>query len=103
MMAIRLYVMGFLLVQSLYFSQNIDSLSKVYKQYYETVLLKTSPSGEYAVLNHHNTYGKDEDELFDITTRRGTIIDKHNTYIFFGSDVLLMVNNDHCRFLNVKT
>lgn len=102
-MAIRLYVMGFLLVQSLYFSQNIDSLNKVYKQYYETVLLKTSPSGEYAVLNHHNTYGKDEDELFDITTRRGKIIDKHNTYIFFGSDVLLMVNNDHCRFFYVKT
>lgn len=66
MRTIRIYMLGLLFIYGLCFPQNIDSLNSVYQQYYETALLKVSPAGKYVVLNHNNTYGKDEDELFDV-------------------------------------
>lgn len=102
-MAIRVYIVGFLLMSRFVFAQNIDSLQNVYSTYYETKLLQTSADGRYAVLNHHNTYGKDEDELIDLKTKTVTSLKKHDLYQFVDHQVLFMRNKDQCRFLNVKT
>lgn len=102
-MAIRVYIVGFLLISKFVFAQNIDSLQNVYSTYYETKLLQTSADGRYAVLNHHNTYGKDEDELIDLKTKTVTSLKKHDLYQFVDHQVLFMRNKDQCRFLNVKT
>ncbi|MBD3905406.1 prolyl oligopeptidase family serine peptidase [Chryseobacterium sp. Ch-15] len=103
MKAIRIYIAGFLLLSGFIFSQNIDSLQNVYRTYYETKLLKTNSAGRYAVLNHHNTYGKDEDELIDLKINKVTLLKKHDFYQFLDDDILFMRNKDQCRFLNVKT
>ncbi|MGG7437397.1 alpha/beta hydrolase family protein [Chryseobacterium arthrosphaerae] len=102
-MDIKMYLLAFLLLSGYCFSQNIDSVDSVYRQYYETAVLTTSPAGRYAVLNHTNTYGKDEDELFDIKAGKGIALGKHQKYQFLGDDVLLMHNRDYSRFQNVKT
>ncbi|WDF45989.1 prolyl oligopeptidase family serine peptidase [Chryseobacterium sp. KACC 21268] len=102
MKAIRIYIAGLLLIYGLGYSQNIDSLTALYKQFYQTALLTASPNGQYVVLKHTNTYGKDEDELVDIRSSKGTMLDKHVKYQFLGDDVILMQNNNHSRFLNLK-
>lgn len=101
-MAIRIYVSILLFIQGVCFSQNIDSLDSIYRQYYETSLLSVSPTGQFVVLHHTSTYGKDEDELFDVKAGKGTVLNKHNAYRFLGDDLLLMQNNDFSRFQNLK-
>lgn len=103
MKAIRLYVLWLLFVHVSSFSQNIDSLDNVYRQYYETALLTSSPEGGYVVLNHTNTYGKDDFELFDIKLNKGTQLEKHLKFEFLTEDHLLMNSDDHCSILNLKT
>lgn len=103
MRAIRTYMLGFLLISSFMFAQNVDSLQNVYRTYYETRLLQASSDGRYAVLNHHNTYGKDDDELIDLKTKKITSLKKHDLYRFLDHEVLFMRNKDACRFLNIKT
>ena len=103
MKAIRMYIAGLMLFSVHVFSQNIDSLQNVYRTYYETKLLKTSSDGRYAVLNHHNTYGKDDDELIDLNSNKITPLKKHDLYQFLDDDILFMRNKDQCRFLNFKT
>lgn len=103
MKAINILMLGFLLIRGLCFSQNLDSLNSVYRQYYETTLLTTSPSGRYAVVNHHNTYGKNDDELLDLKTGQRKILEKHDTYHFLVPDGLLMRNRDHTRFFSLTT
>lgn len=103
MKAIRMYIAGFMLLSVHVFSQNIDSLQNVYRTFYETKLLKASSDGRYVVLNHHNTYGKDEDELIDLNSNKITPLKKHDLYQFLDDDILFMRNKDQCRFLNFKT
>ena len=103
MKAIRIYIAGFLLLSVHVLSQNIDSLQNVYRTYYETKLLKASSNGRYVVLNHYNTYGKDEDELIDLNSNKITQLKKHDLYQFLDDDILFMRNKDQCRFLNFKT
>ena len=103
MKAIRVYLLGLLFTYGLCLSQNIDSLNSVYGRYYETALLTVSPTGKYVVLNHNNTYGKDEDELFDVSIGKGMKLDKHNKYKFLNDNLLLMRNDSRCRISNLKT
>ncbi|SMP12386.1 alpha/beta hydrolase family protein [Chryseobacterium profundimaris] len=103
MKAIRIYLLGFLFIQGFCFSQNIDSLESIYSKYYETALLANSPEGRYVVLNHSNTYGKDDFELFDVKMDKGTKLEKHLKFQFLTGNLLLMQNDDHCRILNLKT
>ncbi|QEC43634.1 hypothetical protein FSB84_18810 [Pseudobacter ginsenosidimutans] len=102
-MAIRIYILALLLIPGLCYSQNIDSLQAIYSQYYETALLTVSPSGEYAVLNHHNTFGKNNDVLLDVKTGKSLSLDKHIRYQFLGDDCLLMQNMERSRFMHLKT
>ena len=92
MKAIRIYIAGFLLLSVHVLSQNIDSLQNVYRTYYETKLLKASSNGRYVVLNHYNTYGKDEDELIDLNSNKITPLKKHDLYQFLDDDILFMRN-----------
>lgn len=102
-MAIRTLVFIFLLLPSCVFSQNIDSLETIYRQYHNTSLLKASPSGKYVILNHVNAYGKDEDELFDLKIGKGKLLDKAINYQFLGDEMLLSQNIKGSRFENLKT
>lgn len=103
MRAIKTYMAGFMLITGLISAQNVDSLQNVYSAYYETQLVETSADGRYALLNHHNTYGKDEDELIDLKTEKVTPLKKHDLYRFLGNQVLFMRSKEACRFLNIKT
>lgn len=102
-MAIRRYILGLLLIPGLCFSQNLDSLKAIYSQYYETALLTVSPSGEYAILNHHNTFGKNNDVLLDVKSGKSLALDKHISYQFLGDECLLMQNMERSRFMHLKT
>ncbi|KUG10651.1 alpha/beta hydrolase family protein [Elizabethkingia miricola] len=103
MKAIKLYLTGMFLISKLYFSQNIDSLDSVYKQYYTTSLSTTSPTGEHVVLNHSNAYGKNDDELITVNTGSKKVLEKHTQYHFLNAHLLLMRNDKHIRILNIKT
>src|SRR6218665_22474 len=84
-------------------AQKNDSLESVYQKYYKTKLLAVSPSGKYLVLNHYNTFGKNENELFDTVERQDLSLGKYTEYKFLGEDRLMMSNRDHIRFQNLKT
>ncbi|SHM23825.1 Dipeptidyl aminopeptidase/acylaminoacyl peptidase [Chryseobacterium carnipullorum] len=101
-MVIRFWTFVFLLTQAYCFSQNIDSLDSVYSQFYKTDLLTVSPSGKYAVVNHNNTYGKNEDEIVDLKTGKGTVVEKHIKYSFVGDEDLIMQTSERTRFQNLK-
>jgi esterase/lipase len=103
MKAIKLYLIGLFLISGLYFSQNIDSLDSVYKQYYTTSLSATSPTGQHVVLNHSNAYGKNDDELITVNTGSKAVLEKHNQYHFLNAHLLLMRNDKHIRILNINT
>ena len=102
-MVIRICTLVLLLLHTVGFSQNIDSIDTVYRRYYHTRLLAVSPSGQYAVLNHYNTYGKDEDELLDTKTGRVTALHKNQKYVFLKNNHLLMQNLEYSRFQDLKT
>ncbi|MFW2135504.1 alpha/beta hydrolase family protein [Chryseobacterium sp. TY4] len=102
-MVIRFLVCAFLLIQAYCFSQNIDSLEAVYSQFYKTGLLTVSPSGKYAVLNHSNAYGKDEDEIVNLKSGKGTMVERHLKYSFVGDENLIMQSAEITRFKNLKT
>lgn len=91
-----------MLIHGLYLSQNIDSVDNVYRKYHVTALLTASPSGQYVVMNHYNIYGKDEDELFDVSSGKGTALEKHLKYQFVGDDRLLMTNTGRTRFQDLR-
>ena len=84
------------------FSQNIDSINAVYRKFYNTRLLAVSPSGQYAVLNHYNSYGKDEDELLDTKTGKVTELHKNQNYVFLKNNRLLIQNLEYSRFHDLK-
>lgn len=102
-MATRIFLWVLFFIHGMCLSQNVDSLNAIYSQYYETTLLATNPSGQYVVLNHHNTFGKDEDELFDTKTGKSIKLDKHTNYQFVDNEYLFSKHKDHSRFQNVKT
>lgn len=102
-MVIRILILVLLFIQGLCFSQNVDSIEAVYSKYYHTALLTVSPSGRHVVLNHNNVYGKDDDELVDTKTGKGTALEKHINYQFLDDDQLLMTSIEHTRFKNLKT
>ncbi|MCD9855769.1 prolyl oligopeptidase family serine peptidase [Epilithonimonas sp. JDS] len=103
MMATRLFFLLFFLIQGICHSQNLDSLNSVYRRYYETAMLAGSPGGEYVVLNHTNTYGRNDYELFDVKNNITTMLGNYDRFQFLSNDLLLMRNNENCRFLNLKT
>ncbi len=102
-MAIRIYIILMVVIQNFYYSQNIDSINAIYNQYYETSLLSASPSGRYAVLNHHNTYGKDEVLLLDAKTGKEQLLNRYFNYQFLDNDHIFMLGAEYSRFLNLKT
>lgn len=103
MKAIKIYIAGLLLIYGLGYSQNIDSLTAIYKQFYQSALLTASPTGEYVVLKHTNTFGKDEDELLDVKSGKGTKLDKNDRYQFLNDNLLLMRNDNRSRFMDLKS
>ncbi|MPS73043.1 MAG: hypothetical protein E2590_07795 [Chryseobacterium sp.] len=103
MMVTRLYVLVFLLVHGLCLSQDIDSLNAVYKQYYETALRANSSNGRFVILNHSNTYGKNDYELLDVKNGKGSILGNFDKFQFLNNNLLLMRNDLLCRFTDLRT
>jgi len=102
-MVTRFYILAFLFIQGLCWSQDIDSLNAVYKQYYETALRANSPNGRYVILNHSNTYGKNDYELLDVKKDKRTMLGNYDQFQFLNDDLLLMRNSNHCRFTDLRS
>lgn len=101
-MVTRIHIVFCLFAWLLCQSQSIDSLESGYDKYYNTSLLKSSPSGEYLVFYHQNSFGKNEDELFNTISKKSINLGKYLNYKFLGDQHLLMLDNDKARFHNLK-
>jgi len=102
-MAIRIHFVISLFIMLFCRGQSTESLEAGYDKYYSTSLLTSSPSGEYIVLNHLNSFGKNEDELFNTENRRSVNLGKYLKYKFLGNAHLLMRKDGTTRFQNLQT
>lgn len=102
-MVTRLCMLAFLFILEFCLSQDIDSLNEVYKQYYETALRANSPNGRYIILHHSNTYGKSDYELLDGKKDKATMLGNYDKFQFLDDNLLVMRNDSHCRFTNLRT
>jgi len=102
-MVIRIQIIICLFTLFLCQSQAVDSLESGYDKYYNSALLASSESGEFVILKHHNSFGKNEDELFNTVNKQSISLGKYLNYQFLGDQNLMMNDNAKTRFQNLKT